>query len=67
VIFLRIRDGRVWILFRFEGLAEPHSSSPYVHIGLSIVLYMTNLFSSKRCDLVSSSLSSSLYLLLDYT
>ena len=32
-------------------LTQPHRSSPWVHIGLSVVFYMTILFSSDRGEL----------------
>jgi hypothetical protein len=35
VMFRRIWVGSFWIIYKFDGLSEPHSSSQYVHIGLN--------------------------------
>jgi hypothetical protein len=34
----------------FEGLAEPHSSTPQAHMGFRSVLYNSSLFFGGRCD-----------------
>ena len=34
----RIMDWMVWILVVLEGLEEPHSTVPQVHVGFKIVL-----------------------------
>jgi len=33
---------------KFDLLAQPQSAMPYVHMGFSTVLYISNLFSSER-------------------
>ena len=45
-----------------EGLVEPHSSSPYVEVGLSIELQSKTLLSRPKLDMCSNNLSISLYL-----
>ena len=39
----RTLDRNVWIRAKFEGLADHHSSIPYVQVGFSIVLYIVSL------------------------
>ena len=60
VTFLRKMDCKDWILFIFDGLAEPQISIAYDQMGFISELYKSRLFSSVSLDRLSSNRESSL-------
>jgi hypothetical protein len=51
VIRRRTLDWNLWIIFVFDGFAQPHSCIPYVHMGFILHLYSRSLFSMDNLDL----------------
>lgn len=50
-IIRRTLDWNLWIVLIFDTDAVPHNCMPYNHTGLSIALYINNLFSRLNWDL----------------
>jgi hypothetical protein len=38
VVILKVFNWYVWRILVFDGLAHPHNSIPYVHVGFSMAL-----------------------------
>jgi hypothetical protein len=50
-VIRRILDCILCRIFVLDGLAQPQSCTPQVHMGLRMTLYRSNLFSVDNCDL----------------